>query len=59
MRNGVYCRLINDYYAPIIPQNKELRTALFLEFHSSGLGGHLGVRKMFEQMRKRVYFPQM
>jgi hypothetical protein len=49
--NGVYCRLANDYYAPIIPRDMELRNALFKEFHDANLGGHLGIRKMYALMK--------
>lgn len=48
MRNGIACRLIGDYYAPIIPaSDTDLIRLICLEVHSSGLGGHLGYDKMY------------
>jgi hypothetical protein len=33
-----------------LPENEDLRRQIFLEFHSSALGGHLGKKKVLELM---------
>lgn len=51
-RNGVVCRLINDYYAPVIPPTDEdLKRLILLELHASNLGGHLSAGKMYAQCK--------
>ena len=47
VRNGIVCKLILDYYAPVIPPNgHDLKRAILLELHASGLGGHVSFKKM-------------
>ena len=54
VRNGVYCKLIQDYHAPIIPATAmDFKKLIFLEVHSSALGGHLGLFKMRKLLEKR------
>ena len=48
-RMGVLCRLIGDYYAPVIPPTaSELIRAILSELHASALGGHLSFKKMLQ-----------
>ena len=59
-RNGVVCRLINDYYAPVIPPTEtDLKRLIMLELHASSLGGHLGAAKMYSLCKTRFYWPRM
>ena len=57
VRNGVYCKLVKDYHAPIIPVGAtDLKKLIFLEAHSSALGGHLGLFKMKRLLEKHFYW---
>ena len=43
---GVLCKLLGDYYAPVIPPSAtELISAILSELHASALGGHLSFKK--------------
>ena len=54
VRNGVYCKLINGYHAPIIPViATDFKKLMFLEIHASALVGHLGLFKMSKLFEKR------
>ena len=58
LRNGVICRLQGDYFAPVIPpSDADLKRLVFTELHSSGLGGHLALRKMQREVSKRFFWP--
>ncbi len=60
MRNNIVCKLVRDYYAPVIPPSDyDLKRLIMLEVHASGLGGHLGFRKMFGILKARFYWPKM
>ncbi len=42
------CRLVSDYYAPIVPPSDyDMIAAILSELHASSLGGHLSFKKMF------------
>ena len=46
-RDGVICKVIGDYFAPVIPNdNKDLVAVILQDLHTSALGGHLGKRKL-------------
>ena len=60
LRNNVVCKLINDYYAPVIPPScTDLKQLICMELHASGLGGHLGFDKMYRECKKRFYWKNM
>ena len=47
VRNGIVCKLIADCYTPVIPPSSaDLKQAIMLEMHASGLGGHVSFKKM-------------
>ena len=57
VRNGVYCKLIGDYHAPIVPAcDRELVHVILLELHASALGGHLAYRKMYDLAKSRFWW---
>ncbi len=39
------------------PSDRDLIRLILLEFHSSGLGGHLALRKMHSEVSKRFFWP--
>ena len=44
---GVLCKLVGDYYAPVIPPTATvLINAILAELHASALGGHVTFRKI-------------
>ena len=50
----MYCKLVKDYHAPIIPVGAtDFKKLIMLEVHSSALGGHLGLFKMKKILEKR------
>ena len=50
-------RLINDYYAPVVPaSDRELVNVILLELHASALGGHLAYRKMYDLCKSRFWW---
>ena len=54
------CRLIGDYYAPVIPpSDSDLITALLSELHGSVLGGHISFRKMLAMCKTRFWWKNM
>ncbi len=58
VRNGVVCRLQGDYFAPVVPpSDRDLQRLILLELHSSGLGGHLALRKMHKEVSNRFFWP--
>ena len=60
VRNGVFCKLVRDYHALIIPVGAtDLKKLIFLEVHSSALGGHLGLFKMKHLLEKRFYWKNL
>ena len=57
VQNGIICKLISDYYAPVIPPNSsDLKRAIMLEMHASGLGGHVLFKKMHNLLKTRFYW---
>ena len=57
VRNGIVCKLLADYYAPVIPPNSsDLKRAIMLEMHASGLGGHVSFKKMHSALKNRFYW---
>ena len=60
VRSGVFCKLVNDYHAPIIPVGaNDLKKLILLEVHSSALGGHLGLFKMKRLLEKRFHWKNL
>ena len=54
---NVLCKLIGDYFAPVLPPNNhELISAVLSELHGSALGGHLSFKKMLALCKKRFYW---
>ena len=54
------CKLLDDYYAPVIPpSDHDLKKLIMIEVHASGLGGHVGFRKMYSILKTRFYWPRM
>ena len=46
-RNGILCKLVQDHFCPILPDNKSSTVQVLLsDLHSSALGGHLGFKKL-------------
>ena len=46
-----------DYFAPVIPPaDRDLIRLILTELHSSGLGGHLALRKMHREVSKRFFW---
>ena len=59
-RMGVLCKLLGDYYAPVIPPNDDvLIESILSELHSSALGGHLSFKKMLAICKKRFWWYNM
>ncbi len=51
VRNGILCKLVGDYHAPVIPPtDDDLKRLIMLEVHSSGLGGHVAFKKMYSML---------
>ena len=43
------CKLIDDHFCPVIPvDNKQLINVILADLHCSGLGGHVGPRKLLK-----------
>ena len=60
VRNNVYCKLIADYHAPIIPVlASDFKKLVFLELHASALGGHLGLFKMKKLIEKKFVWKNL
>ena len=54
IHNGIVCKLKGNYHAPVVPTSaNELKKLLMLEAHASGLGGHLGVAKMYNNLNPK------
>lgn len=54
------CKLKGDYHAPVVPSlANELKRLLMLEAHSSGLGGHLGVAKMYNILNPKFHWQRL
>jgi hypothetical protein len=43
----------------VVPEGRRLRLRLFEEFHDSKMGGHFGQEKMYIQLSRRFYWPDM
>ena len=60
LRNEVVCKLVQDYYAPVIPPSDlDLKRLIMLELHASGLGGHVSSDKMLHAARTRFFWLHM
>ena len=60
MRNDVVCKLVHDYYAPVIPpSDHDLKHLICLELHAGGLGGHVSFDKMLRECRRRFFWKHM
>ena len=60
VRNGIFCKLINDYHASNAPVNAaDFKKLLLLEVHASALGGHLRLFKMRKLIEKRFYWKSL
>ena len=60
VRNGIFCKLINDYHAPIVPVTAtDFKKLILLEVHASALGGHLGLFKMHKLIEKRFFWKSL
>ena len=60
IRQGVLCRLVEDVYVPVLPSSdRDLVDAVCAELHSSALGGHLSVRKMYALCKTRFWWHSM
>ena len=60
VRNGIFCKLIKDYRAPIILVIAvDFKKLLLLEVHASALGGHMGLFKMRKLLEKRFFWKKL
>ena len=47
-RDGVLCKLVADCFVPVLPRHHDIIPAILHDFHNSGLGGHLGSKKLYK-----------
>ena len=48
--DGILCKLIDDYFAPVMLYNKELTSDIMRKLHTYPLGGHLAKAKLLEKV---------
>ena len=41
------CKLLHDYFAPVVPLKSDLINQILRDLHASSLGGHLGFVKLY------------
>lgn len=54
-RDGILCKLVADRFVPVLPRQSDIISAILRDFHNSGLGGHLGSKKLHKIVCKRFF----
>ena len=48
-RDGILCKVVRDYFAPVIPSDDlALVNVILRDLHASALGGHLARKKLLQ-----------
>lgn len=57
LRNGLLCKLVGDHFCPVVPDRTSSTVQVILsDLHSSGLGGHVGRKKLLQLVKSRFYW---
>ncbi len=59
-KNGLLCKLFGDHFCHVIPDPKSSTVQVILsDLHASGLGGHVGRKKLLAMVKQRFYWQNM